>query len=131
MTEVYLVDKSALARVTRQPQVRAALERLDEHGVLATSAVIDRANRFLTASPDRPQRYRPSSERRRRALTGTDITRPHSLCRSRISQVFQESVQQPLFHYRSSGTAHVDRQRRIPRSVDGCAEKGRSRAGER
>lgn len=41
MTEVYLVDKSALVRVTRQPQVRAALERLDEHGVLATSAVID------------------------------------------------------------------------------------------
>jgi predicted nucleic acid-binding protein len=41
VTEVYLVDKSALAGVARQPQVQAALERLDEHGVLATSAVID------------------------------------------------------------------------------------------
>lgn len=41
MTDVYLVDKSALARVARQPQVRAALELLDENGVLATSSVID------------------------------------------------------------------------------------------
>ena len=41
MTEVYLIDKSALARVARQPTVRAALERLDDNGVLATSAVID------------------------------------------------------------------------------------------
>jgi len=41
MTEVYLIDKSALARVARQPTVRAALEHLDDHGVLATSAVID------------------------------------------------------------------------------------------
>lgn len=41
MTELYLIDKSALARVARQPAVRAALERLDESGVLATSAIID------------------------------------------------------------------------------------------
>jgi predicted nucleic acid-binding protein len=41
VTDVYPVDKSALARVARQPAVRAALERLDENGVLATSAVID------------------------------------------------------------------------------------------
>src|SRR5262245_36399851 len=41
MTEVYLIDKSALARVARQPTVRAALEHLDDNGVLATSAVID------------------------------------------------------------------------------------------
>ncbi len=41
MTEVYLIDKSALARVARQPTVRAALEQLDDDGVLATSPVID------------------------------------------------------------------------------------------
>ncbi|MGE5830735.1 MAG: PIN domain-containing protein [Micromonosporaceae bacterium] len=41
MTDVYLVDKSALARVSRHPEVQAALERLDENGVLATTAVID------------------------------------------------------------------------------------------
>jgi predicted nucleic acid-binding protein len=41
VTDVYLIDKSALARAARQPTVRAALERLDENGVLATSAVID------------------------------------------------------------------------------------------
>ena len=41
MTDVYLLDKSALARVARQPTVRAALQRLDETGVLATTAVID------------------------------------------------------------------------------------------
>lgn len=41
MTDLYLVDKSALARVSRHPAVQAALERLDEDGVLATSAVID------------------------------------------------------------------------------------------
>jgi len=38
---VYLLDKSALARVGRQSSVQAALARLDEVGVLATSAVID------------------------------------------------------------------------------------------
>ena len=41
MTDVYLVDKSALARVGQQTTVRDALERLDEAGVLATSPVID------------------------------------------------------------------------------------------
>jgi len=41
VTDLYLLDKSALARVARQPTVRAALERLDDIGVLATSAVID------------------------------------------------------------------------------------------
>ncbi len=41
MTDLYLLDKSALARVARQPTVRAALERLDDIGVLATTAVID------------------------------------------------------------------------------------------
>lgn len=41
MTDLYLLDKSALARVARQPTVRAALERLDEMGVLATTAVVD------------------------------------------------------------------------------------------
>lgn len=41
MTETYLIDKSALARVSRQSTVRAALERLDDVGVLATSAVVD------------------------------------------------------------------------------------------
>ena len=38
---MYLLDKSALARVGRQSSVQAALARLDEVGVLATSAVID------------------------------------------------------------------------------------------
>jgi predicted nucleic acid-binding protein len=41
VTELYLLDKSALARVTRQATVRAALELLDDIGVLATTAVID------------------------------------------------------------------------------------------
>lgn len=41
MTDLYLLDKSALARVALQPTVQAALERLDDIGVLATTAVID------------------------------------------------------------------------------------------
>ena len=41
MTDVYLVDKSALARVGRQVPVRDALERLDANGILATSPVIE------------------------------------------------------------------------------------------
>lgn len=41
MTDLYLLDKSALARVARQPTVQAALERLDDVGTLATTAVID------------------------------------------------------------------------------------------
>lgn len=41
MTTLYLLDKSALARVALQPTVQAALERLDDLGVLATSAIID------------------------------------------------------------------------------------------
>ena len=41
LTEVYLIDKSALARVPRHPTAMAALARLDEVGVLATSPVID------------------------------------------------------------------------------------------
>jgi predicted nucleic acid-binding protein len=41
VTGLYLLDKSALARVARQPSVRAALERLDEVGTLATTAVVD------------------------------------------------------------------------------------------
>jgi predicted nucleic acid-binding protein len=41
VTEVYLLDKSALARVAQHPPVQAALERLDDVGVLATTAVID------------------------------------------------------------------------------------------
>lgn len=41
MTDVYLIDKSALARVNRQPDVADAFERLDGSGVLATSPVIE------------------------------------------------------------------------------------------
>lgn len=41
MTDLYLLDKSALARVAREASVRAALERLDDIGVLTTTAVID------------------------------------------------------------------------------------------
>ncbi|MFI5958063.1 PIN domain nuclease [Cryptosporangium sp. NPDC051539] len=41
MTTLYLIDKSALARVARSPAVQAALIRLDETGVLATSAIVD------------------------------------------------------------------------------------------
>jgi predicted nucleic acid-binding protein len=41
VTDVYLLDKSALARVALHPPVQAALERLDDNGVLATTAVID------------------------------------------------------------------------------------------
>jgi predicted nucleic acid-binding protein len=41
VTDLYLLDKSALARVTRHQTVQSALERLDDIGVLATSAVID------------------------------------------------------------------------------------------
>lgn len=41
MTDLYLLDKSALARVALYPSVQAALERLDDVGTLATTAVID------------------------------------------------------------------------------------------
>jgi hypothetical protein len=41
VTGLYLLDKSALARVRLQASVQAALERLDDLGVLATTAVID------------------------------------------------------------------------------------------
>jgi predicted nucleic acid-binding protein len=41
VTQLYLLDKSALARVAREPSVQAALERLDDIGVLATTAIID------------------------------------------------------------------------------------------
>jgi len=41
VTDLYLLDKSALARVAREPSVQAALERLDDVGVLATTAVVD------------------------------------------------------------------------------------------
>ena len=41
MTDLYLLDKSARARVALHDDVRAALERLDDIGVLATTAVID------------------------------------------------------------------------------------------
>jgi hypothetical protein len=41
VTDLFLLDKSALARVAIQPTVQAALERLDDAGVLATTAVID------------------------------------------------------------------------------------------
>lgn len=41
MTDVYLLDKSALVRVARQQAVQDALEELDETGVLATCAVVD------------------------------------------------------------------------------------------
>jgi predicted nucleic acid-binding protein len=41
VTDLYVIDKSALVRVARASTVRAALERLDDVGVLATSAVID------------------------------------------------------------------------------------------
>jgi predicted nucleic acid-binding protein len=41
VTDLYLVDKSALARVARQAAVQAALELLDDLGVLATSPIID------------------------------------------------------------------------------------------
>lgn len=41
MTELYLVDKSALARVSRVAAVREAFEKLDQQGVLATSPIIE------------------------------------------------------------------------------------------
>jgi predicted nucleic acid-binding protein len=41
VSDLYLLDKSALARVALHPIVQAALERLDDIGVLATTAVID------------------------------------------------------------------------------------------
>jgi predicted nucleic acid-binding protein len=41
VTGLYLLDKSALARVRLQATVQAALERFDDLGVLATTAVID------------------------------------------------------------------------------------------
>lgn len=41
MTEVYLLDKSALARVDRHPPAQEAFFALDEAGTLATCAIID------------------------------------------------------------------------------------------
>jgi len=42
VSEVYLIDKSALARVSRYADVQAALEHLDDVGVLATSPIVER-----------------------------------------------------------------------------------------
>ena len=41
MSYLYLLDKSALARVAREVSVQTALERLDDVGVLATTAIVD------------------------------------------------------------------------------------------
>jgi predicted nucleic acid-binding protein len=41
VNELFLVDKSALARVAREPTVLAALDLLDNGGILATTAVVD------------------------------------------------------------------------------------------
>ncbi|WP_306363312.1 PIN domain nuclease [Nocardia sp. CC227C] len=41
MTDLYLIDKSALARVPRHATVMGALQSLDERGTLATSPVVD------------------------------------------------------------------------------------------
>ena len=41
MSEVFLVDKSALARVERHAAARAAFFELDEIGTLATCAIVD------------------------------------------------------------------------------------------
>ena len=41
MTDLYLLDKSALARVSAHAAVQIALQRLDDTGVLATTAVVD------------------------------------------------------------------------------------------
>jgi len=65
VTDLYLLDKSALARVARQPAVRAALEHLDDIGVLATTAVIDleigygarNLNEFDSVAADRAALY--------------------------------------------------------------------------
>lgn len=65
MTDLYLLDKSALARVAREASVRAALERLDDTGVLATCAVIDleigysarNLNDFESVAADRAALY--------------------------------------------------------------------------
>jgi predicted nucleic acid-binding protein len=41
LTDLFLVDKSALARVDRHPAAREAFFALDETGTLATCAIID------------------------------------------------------------------------------------------
>jgi predicted nucleic acid-binding protein len=41
VNELFLVDKSALARVSREPTVFAALAQLDDDGLLATAAIVD------------------------------------------------------------------------------------------
>lgn len=41
MSHLYLLDKSALARVAREASVQTALERLDDIGLLATTAIVD------------------------------------------------------------------------------------------
>jgi len=41
VTDLYLLDKSALARVARHVTVQAALAELDDSGVLATSPIVD------------------------------------------------------------------------------------------
>lgn len=66
MTGLYLLDKSALARVALHDDVRAALERLDDTGVLATVAVIDleigysarNLTEFDSIAADRAELYR-------------------------------------------------------------------------
>jgi predicted nucleic acid-binding protein len=66
VTELFLVDKSALARVPREASVQAALERLDETGVLATTAIIEleigysarNLGEFDSVAADRAELYR-------------------------------------------------------------------------
>lgn len=66
MTVLYLVDKSALARVPRETSAQAALERLDEIGTLATTAIIDleigyssrNLGEFDSIAADRAELYR-------------------------------------------------------------------------
>jgi predicted nucleic acid-binding protein len=41
VTDLYLLDKSALARVERHPAAREAFFALDEAGTLATCAIVD------------------------------------------------------------------------------------------
>jgi predicted nucleic acid-binding protein len=66
VTDLYLLDKSALARVAREASVQAALERLDDIGALATTAIVDleigysarSLNEFESVAADRAALYR-------------------------------------------------------------------------
>ena len=90
MSDVYLIDKSALARVAANSTVQDALVALDERGALATTAVIDleigyssrNLAEFESVAADRKDLYRelpltPAAAQRARAVQRELVRQGH------------------------------------------------------